>query len=119
VQVSLQFADILRSLMETRRLSPDAICRASGRAQSTINGLLTGRTPPRAEILQDIAPVLEMLLADLLVIAGVSKEPDPSPRRPYRASPQIGQLVAAASFLTAEQIAGLADLAANLKAQRI
>ena len=117
--MSRQFANILQGLMDNRRLSRITVSRACARSESTINQLLVGRTSPRAEILQDIAPVLQMSLADLLVIADISTEPAPDRRRPYRASLEIGQLVAAASFLTPEQIGRLVDLARNLKTQNL
>jgi transcriptional regulator with XRE-family HTH domain len=60
--------------MANRRLSPRAVSRTSGRAESTINQLLSGRIAPKVEVIQDIAPALEMSVADLLVIAGVPVE---------------------------------------------
>jgi transcriptional regulator with XRE-family HTH domain len=117
--MSHEFANILQGLTENRRLSPRAVSRASGRAESTINQLIRGKISPTAEILQDIAPVLEIPLADLLVIAGISTEPAPDRPAPYQATLEIGQLVAAASWLTPEQVGRLVDLARNLKAQNL
>ncbi|WP_143590726.1 helix-turn-helix domain-containing protein [Thermoactinospora rubra] len=112
-----EFAEILRGLMNNRNLSPRAMSRASARAESTINQLLSGRIEPRAEILEDIAPVLQMSLTDLLAIAGISIESAPSRAAPFPASAEIGQLVAAASYLTPQQIQGLIDHARALKAE--
>jgi transcriptional regulator with XRE-family HTH domain len=117
--VSRDLADILKGLMGSRRLTPTAVSRASGRAESTIRQLLGGRIAPTAEILQDIAPVLEMPLADLLVIAGVETEPAPDRSSPYEATVEIGWLVAAASYLTPAQVRQLAVLARRLKAENL
>jgi hypothetical protein len=51
-------------------------------------------------VLQDIAPVLQIDVADLLVIAGLPTDHDPNPPGLYRASREIASLVAAASWLT-------------------
>jgi transcriptional regulator with XRE-family HTH domain len=115
--MSLEFANVLQGLMDNRRLSPAAVSRASARAESTIRQLLNGRIAPQAEILQDIAPVLQIPLADLLVIAGLATEPAPDRPTPYRATAEIGELVAVASWLTPEQVNQLVDLACSLKAQ--
>jgi len=114
--MSREFAEILRGLMDNRRLSPRAVSRASARAESTINQLLSGRIQPQADILEDIAPVLQMDPADLRVIAGISGEPNPGRAKAYLANEEIGQLVAAASFLAPEQVQGLVENARNLKA---
>jgi hypothetical protein len=42
-----------------------------------INQLMTGSMRPTAEILQDIAPAMELAVDDLLVIAGLPVEYDP------------------------------------------
>jgi transcriptional regulator with XRE-family HTH domain len=104
VAMSHEFAQILRGLLANRQLSPRVVSRASGRAESTINQLLTGRVAPNVELLQDIAPALQMPLADLLVIAGIPEAPIPDRPGPYRATEQIGELVAVASFLTPQQV---------------
>ena len=117
--MSLQFANILQGLMDNRRLSPRDVSQASARSESTINQLLNGRTPPQAEVLQDIAPVLQMPLTDLLVLAGISTEPAPDGPTQYRANLEICRLIAAASFLDPEQVGRLVDLARNLKAQNL
>jgi hypothetical protein len=52
--MSREFAAILRRLMDNRRLSPRAVSRASARAESTINQLLSGRIPARVDILEAI-----------------------------------------------------------------
>lgn len=117
--MSRDFASILQGLMNNRRLSPRAVSRASARAESTINQLLSGRITPQTDVLQDIAPVLQMPLADLLVIAGIEIEPGPDRPTTYPAASEIGQLVAAASFLTPEQVGRLVDIARNLKDEKL
>ena len=101
--------------MANRRLTRRALSRASGRAESTINQLLSGRIRPTAELLHDIAPALHITLADLLVIAGLP--PDDGVRRPEpdRATEEIGSLVAAASWLTPQQIQHVTALARGLR----
>lgn len=102
--MSADFALILRGLVVNRRLTPRAISRASGRAESSIRQLLNGAIPPTVELLHDIAPVMRLSEADLLVIAGLSVD-DASPREgPHEASREIGSLVAAASWLTPDQV---------------
>ncbi|MER7458397.1 helix-turn-helix transcriptional regulator [Micromonospora sp. NPDC126480] len=109
------FASIMRGLMDNRRLTARAVSRASGRAESTIRQLLVGRLSPTAELLQDIAPVLQIDVADLLVIAGLPVDYDASRPGPYQASQEIGSLVAAASWLTPEQVERLTTLAGDLR----
>lgn len=70
-RISHDFGLILRGLVANRRLTPQAMSRASGRAESTIRQLLSGAIPPRVEVLQDIAPAMQLPVADLLVIAGL------------------------------------------------
>lgn len=60
-----------------------------------------------------------MPVADLLAIAGLPMEHDPLRRHPWGAAQEIGGLVAAATFLTAEQVEQLTALARELKAQNI
>ncbi len=103
--------------MANRRLTRAALSRASGRAESTINRLLAGTTPPTAETLQDIAPALQMGVADLLVIAGLPVEYDAGRPGPWQATSEIGSLVAAASWLTPGQVEQVTALARKLKAQ--
>jgi hypothetical protein len=116
-EVSNDFARILNGLMTNRRLTRVALSRASGRAESTINRLLVGATPPTAELLQDIAPALQMAVADLLVIADLPVEYDASRPGPWKATSGIGSLVAAASWLMPEQVEQVTALARELKAQ--
>lgn len=114
--MSAEFARILTGLMGNRRLSRQALAYASGRAESTINRLVTGATAPSVELLQDIAPALQLPVADLLVIAGLPT--DPVAHRPghYEASNEIGSLVAAVSWLSPEQVERVTALARKLKA---
>jgi transcriptional regulator with XRE-family HTH domain len=113
--MSSEFARILQGLMENRHLAPRAVSRASGRAESTVNQLLNGSIQPSVEILHDLAPVLQMSVADLLVIAGVSGQPAPDRPRPYPAMTQIGQLVALASTMTAAQVEQIIHVARSIK----
>ena len=98
--MSADFASILRGLMANRRLTRHVLSRASGRAESTINQLMSGRIPPKVELLQDIAPALQVTLADLLVIAGLPTEEIAAGEGRYAAAQEIGSLVAAASWLS-------------------
>ncbi|MFD0782935.1 helix-turn-helix domain-containing protein [Micromonospora azadirachtae] len=102
--------------MANRRLGRQALSRASGRAESTINQLLAGTIQPTTEILQDIAATLEMSVADLLVIAGLPVDYDPERPGPWRASQEIGSLVAAATRLTPAQVEQVTALARKLGA---
>ncbi|MFF3559919.1 helix-turn-helix domain-containing protein [Streptomyces sp. NPDC002574] len=106
-----EFGEILRGLMNNRRLTPRAVSIASGRAQSTINQLMSGKVLPTVEIIQDIGPVLGMSAADLRVIAGLPDGPATDHRAPYRAAAEIGGLVSAASRLTREQVEDLVEIA--------
>jgi transcriptional regulator with XRE-family HTH domain len=101
--------------MDNRHLTSRAVSRASRRAESTINQILNGGIQPTVEIIHDIAPVLEISVVDLLVIAGVSGEPAPGRPQPYPATTQIGQLVALASTLTPAQVEQIIQVARNLK----
>jgi transcriptional regulator with XRE-family HTH domain len=114
VRMSPQFADILRGLMENRRLSPSAVASASGRDESTISQLLAGSVSPSVEILHDIAPVLQLPVADLLIIGGVSGEPDPDRITSPPAGAEIFSLVVAAGHLSTEQLRELIEIARNL-----
>ncbi|MEU7575509.1 helix-turn-helix transcriptional regulator [Micromonospora sp. NPDC049240] len=112
--MSRDFALILRGLVANRRLTPQAMSRASGRAESTIRQLLSGAIPPSVEVLHDIAPGMQLPVADLLVIAGLSVD-DVSPREgPYDASQEIGSLVAVASWLSRDQVQQLTTRAREL-----
>lgn len=95
-----RFVDILQGLMSNRGLSPRAVSRASARAESTILQLLHGSVPPSPEIVKDIAPVLQIPEADLLVIADLATTPASASPKPYRNSTEIGELVSIASSLS-------------------
>ncbi|MFY1703040.1 helix-turn-helix domain-containing protein [Micromonospora sp. WMMA1923] len=115
--MSRDFAMILRGLMANRRLTPQAVSRASGRAESTIRQLLSGAIPPSLEVLQDIAPAMQLPVADLTVIAGLPVD-DLRPRKgPYEASQEIGSLVAVASWLSPEQVQQLITHARALRSK--
>lgn len=64
----------MQGLMENRGLSPQAVTRASGRAESTIRQLLAGKLMPTVEIVEDVSLVLGMSAGDLRVIAGLPTE---------------------------------------------
>ncbi|GAA2523161.1 helix-turn-helix domain-containing protein [Pilimelia columellifera] len=113
--MSAEFAPILHGLMQNRRLSARAVSRATGRAESTINQLLTGNLSPTPDILRELVPVLGLGFADLLVLAGLPVEAEPDARQPYRATEEIGTLVATASFLRAEQVESLIQAARKMK----
>ncbi|MFI1941074.1 XRE family transcriptional regulator [Streptomyces purpureus] len=112
-----RFADILQGLMDNRGLSARAVSRASARAESTILQLLHGSVPPSPEMVKDIAPVLEIPEADLLIIAGLAATSTSSPPRSYRNSTEIGELVSIASSLSDEHFRRLIDVARNLKSE--
>jgi transcriptional regulator with XRE-family HTH domain len=113
--MSADFARVLHGLMQNRRLSARAVSRASARAESTVNQLLTGRLQPTHDILRDIAPVLQLDAADLFVIADLPADPGTAAREPYPATMEIGQLVAAASFLTPAEVEQLVQSAKALR----
>jgi transcriptional regulator with XRE-family HTH domain len=102
--MSTDFGSILRGLMANRRLTNRVLSRASGRAESTINQLLNGGIPPTTELLQDIAPSLQVTVADLLVIAGLPSQGVSTTEGPYASAREIGSLVATASSLPPEQV---------------
>ncbi|WP_346533244.1 helix-turn-helix transcriptional regulator [Micromonospora sp. DPT] len=85
------FGSILQGLMANRHLTRRALSRASGRAESTINQLVAGRIQPTAGPLKDIAPALEMSVADLLVIAGLPSDYESGGRGGSR---RLGRLAA-------------------------
>jgi transcriptional regulator with XRE-family HTH domain len=118
-EVSTEFARILSGLMANRRLTVIALSRASGRAEATINRILAGITAPSAAVLQDLAPALQLPVADLLVIAGLSAEQVAERPGAYDASREIGTLVAVASWLSPEQVEQVTALAHQLKATHI
>lgn len=90
--------------MQNRRLSARIVSRASGRAESTINQLLTGKLQPTPQVLRDIAPAFQLNVDDLLVIADLPIDSETAAQEPYPATTEIGQLVAAASFLAPTQV---------------
>lgn len=108
-----EFPRILTGLMANRGLSRRALAEAVGRAESSINRLAGGMTAPTAAVLQDIAPILQLPLADLLVIAGLPTGQPPA--RPGTTG-GIGDLVAVAGWLTPEQLQQVTALARELKA---
>lgn len=113
--MSSNFAPVLQGLLQNRRLTARAVSRASGRAESTINQLLAGNLLPTPEVLDDIAPVLQLDIVDLLVIAGLPSNSETGQREPYPATMEIGQLVAAASFLSPAQVELLVQAARALR----
>ncbi|MFF3856932.1 helix-turn-helix domain-containing protein [Micromonospora sp. NPDC002575] len=113
--MSADFARVLHGLMQNRRLSARAVSRATGRAESTLNQLLTGKLQPTRDILRDLAPVLQLDTADLFVIADLCVDSENVAREPYPATVEIGQLVAAASFLTPPEVTLLVQSAKALR----
>ncbi len=114
--------------MANRGLSRKALALAVGRAESSINRLAGGMTAPTAAVLQDIAPVLQVPLADLLVIAGLPTGwpqaaggfGDRAPAaggigERAAAVAGIGELVAAAGGLSDEQLRQVTALARQLR----
>jgi len=101
--------------MDNRGLSSRAVSRASGRAESTILQLTRGAVLPSPELVRDIAPVLQIPQADLLVIAGIAAPPTADSATAYRNPAEIGELVSIASSLSDEQLRRLIDFARNLK----
>jgi transcriptional regulator with XRE-family HTH domain len=112
--MNVEFAPILRGLMDNRNLTRRTLSRAAGRAESTINQLTSGSIGPTAEILRDIAPAMQMDIKDLLVIAGLLVDLPPTRPAPW---PEIGSLLAAASHLAPEQIDELTQMARRFSAQ--
>ncbi|WP_147252567.1 helix-turn-helix domain-containing protein [Micromonospora endolithica] len=113
--MSLDFAVVLRGLVANRRPTPQAMSRASGRAESTIRQLLSGAIPPNLEVLQDIAPAMQLPVADLLVIAGLPVDDVPRREGSSEATQEIGSLVAVASWLPPDQVRQLVTLARELR----
>lgn len=110
--VNPEFPRILTGLMANRALSRKALAVAVGLAESSINRLAGGMTAPTAAVLQDIAPVLQVPVADLLVIAGLpTAQLPPAPA----VAGGIADLVAVASGLTPEQLQQVTALARQLK----
>ncbi|MEU6842828.1 helix-turn-helix transcriptional regulator [Streptomyces sp. NPDC046716] len=72
--MTTQFGEVLQGLMENRRLTPRAVSRASGLAESTIRQLLVGRLQPTVDLVHVIGPALDIPAADLRVIAGLPAE---------------------------------------------
>jgi transcriptional regulator with XRE-family HTH domain len=102
--MSADFSRVLHGLMQNRRLSARAVSQ-----------LLTGKLRPTHDILRDIAPALQLDAADLFVIADLPPASAPAAREPYPAMVEIGQLVAAASFLTPSQVKLLVHSARALR----
>ncbi|WP_091251963.1 helix-turn-helix domain-containing protein [Micromonospora matsumotoense] len=115
--MSADFARVLRGFMQNRRLSARAVSRASGRAESTVNQLLASKLQPTHDVLRDLAPVLQLDAADLFVIANLSVDSEMAAREPYPATIEIGQLVAAASFLTPSEVKLLVQSAKALRGE--
>lgn len=111
------FGSILTGLMENRALTVKIVSIASGRAYSTINQLVLDRIPPTVEIVRDIAPVLQIPLVDLLVIAEIPVETPVASLPPYPQGSGVSQLIESASTLTTEQLRRLADFARSLQTQ--
>ncbi|MEU3266453.1 helix-turn-helix domain-containing protein [Streptomyces bacillaris] len=112
-----RFAEILQGLMDIRGLSPRDVSRASARAESTIRQLLHGGVPPSSEIVKDIAPVLQISEADLLIIADLAAAESEISSSPYRNSVGIGELVSIASSLSDEKFRQLIQVARDLNAE--
>jgi transcriptional regulator with XRE-family HTH domain len=113
--VSTDFAVNLQGLLANRRLTPRTLSRASERAESTINQLLAGRIAPTVPILEDIAPALQLPLADLLVIAGLTADDCTAASERRQARQEIGTLVAVASWLTPQQVESVTAYARSLR----
>ncbi|MEU4692265.1 helix-turn-helix transcriptional regulator [Actinoplanes sp. NPDC023714] len=112
--MAVEFSAVLQGLMTNRRITSRMLSRASERAESTINGLLDGRLAPTPEVLEYIAPALQIPLADLLVMAGL---PTTEPPR-QQAGQEIGSLLAAASRLTPQQVEAVTDFARSQRTER-
>jgi transcriptional regulator with XRE-family HTH domain len=116
--MGVAFSAVLQGLMTNRRLTPRTLSRASERAESTINQLLNGHLAPTAELLEDIAPALQIPLADLLVIAGLPAADPAVETEPQQAGPEIGSLVAVASWLTPQQVEAVTEFARRLRTEQ-
>lgn len=110
-----EYARIMRGLLENRGLTPALVSRTTGRARSTISRLLAGDPPPSPEALAELAPVLQMPVADLLVIAGLSTTPAAGKPLPYAATEEIGHLVAVATALSPVQVERLIQVAQDMR----
>jgi transcriptional regulator with XRE-family HTH domain len=103
--------------MDNRHLSVRAVSRATRRAESTVNQLLSGRIQPNLEILQDLAPSLRMPIEDLSAIADIPVASPEDPTAEYPPTSEIGQLTAIASRLPLEQRRQLLDFAMRMQAE--
>jgi transcriptional regulator with XRE-family HTH domain len=110
-----RFGAILQGLLDNRGLTPNLVAVGATRSPSTIHLLISGRLPPSEKVLRHVAPVLQMPLADLLVIAGIPVDPPETPPPPYPQTPGIHALIHAATGLTSEQLKQLADRAVELR----
>jgi transcriptional regulator with XRE-family HTH domain len=109
-----RFGVILQGLLDNRGLTHKVVAVGATRSPSTIHLLISGRLPPSEKVLRHVAPVLQMPLADLLVIAGIPVDPPETPP-PYPQEPGIRALIHAATGLTSEQLKQLADRAVALR----
>ncbi|RSM70789.1 XRE family transcriptional regulator [Kibdelosporangium aridum] len=105
----------MRGLLENRGLNTKSVSRATGRARSTIASLLAGDPPPDPKALAELAPLLHMPVADLLVIADVSAEPGELEPQPYESIEKLGRLVEVATNLTVHQVEQLIEAAERLR----
>lgn len=105
--------------MQNRNLSPRTISRSAALAESTVNQLLNGSLAPNLKILHSIAPVLQMQVSDLMVIADVPGESEATHRQAYAAAQEIGRLIALSSSLHPEHVQQLVERAQDLKDQAL
>jgi transcriptional regulator with XRE-family HTH domain len=105
----------MRGLLENRGLNTELVSRAIGRARSTIVRLLAGDPPPEPKALAELAPLLHMSVADLLVIADISAEPGELEPLPYESIEKLGRLVDVATNLTVRQVEQLIEAAERLR----
>ena len=101
--------------MDNRRLSVRALSRATRRAESTINQLLSGRIQPKLEILVDLAPALHIPVEDLLVVAGLPVIPTEDLPIQYLPTSEVGQLMAIASQLPTQRQRQLLEYATRMQ----
>jgi transcriptional regulator with XRE-family HTH domain len=111
------FGNVLRGLMQNRGLSPSSLSQAAGRAEATIRRLLNGDLPPRADHLQDIAPVLHIPLPDMFAIAAIPMDEPLSARRYDETQERIGELIMLANALPPAQIDYLVGVAEELNSR--
>ncbi|MGW4467913.1 helix-turn-helix domain-containing protein [Micromonospora sp. NPDC004704] len=89
--MSIEFSGVLQGRMENRGLSVKAVCYATGRARLTITPLLAGEMAPNIGILRDLSLVLQIPLADLLVLAGMPEERHSGEPAPLPVADDIGR----------------------------